>query len=294
MTRVNARGTTSFVLTKKLQGLKSKLKLWNKGCFGMLETNKKRVLDQVKEWDRIEEERGLSLAEGGAIKEAKEDFKRWVLLEEKYWRQKYRELWLREGDKNIGFFNRMANAHFSHNSSTRIKINGGWLIKDQEIREGVVNAFHFFLADELEWRVEIDGLPFEVLNHEEANSLEVPFREEEICGALFDINGDKALGAGGFTLTFWQASWDVVKEDVLKLFSEFFDLGTFTRSLNATFMVLIPRKGEAEELGYFKPISLVGNLYKLLAKVLANRLRKVVGESCLKGLECLCGGSPNN
>ena len=61
-------------------------------------------------------------------------------------------------------------------------------------------------------------------------------------------------------------------------FKEFLDRGRFVKSINASFLVLIPKKGGVEDLKDFRPISLVGNLYKLLAKVLANRLKKVVGK----------------
>ena len=44
------------------------------------------------------------------------------------------------------------------------------------------------------------------------------------------------------------------------------------------FLLLIPKKEGAEDLRDFKPISLVGSVYKLLAKVLANRLKSVMGE----------------
>ena len=48
------------------------------------------------------------------------------------------------------------------------------------------------------------------------------------------------------------------------------------RSLNATFLVLIPKKGNVEDIKDYRPISLLGGLYKILAKVLANRLRRVI------------------
>ena len=59
---------------------------------------------------------------------------------------------------------------------------------------------------------------------------------------------------------------------------EFHEHGRFVRSLNSTFLVLIPKNPGAEDLRDFRMISLVGGLYKLLAKVLANRLKKVVGK----------------
>lgn len=55
-------------------------------------------------------------------------------------------------------------------------------------------------------------------------------------------------------------------------------MGHIERSLNTTFIVLIPKKGGANNLKDFQPISLVVNLYKLLAKVLANILKTVGGK----------------
>ena len=72
--------------------------------------------------------------------------------------------------------------------------------------------------------------------------------------------------------------WDIVKPEILGLFREFYLLGTFQRSLKSTFLLLIPKKEGTEDLRDFRPISLVGSVYKLLAKVLANRLKTVMGE----------------
>ena len=59
---------------------------------------------------------------------------------------------------------------------------------------------------------------------------------------------------------------------------EFHEHDRFVRSLNSTFLVLILKKAGAKDLRDFIPISLVGGLYKLLAKMLANRFKKVVGK----------------
>ena len=79
-------------------------------------------------------------------------------------------------------------------------------------------------------------------------------------------------------MTFWLFCWDVVKIGIMGLFREFHERSRFVKSLNATFLVLVPKKGGAEDLKDFRPISLVGSLYKLLAKVLANRIKKVIGK----------------
>ncbi|RVW66282.1 Transposon TX1 uncharacterized 149 kDa protein [Vitis vinifera] len=170
----------------------------------------------------------------------------------------------------------MANAHRRNNSLDRITINGEMLTEDQEVREGIVNAFQNLLSEDPGWRADIEGLQLKQLNSREAENLEVPFSEEEIHFALMEMRGDKAPGPDGFTMAFWQDCWDVVKEEVMELFKEFFEYGSFAKSLNTTFLVLIPKKGGADDLGDFRPISLIGSLYKLLAKVLANRLKKVL------------------
>ena len=93
--------------------------------------------------------------------------------------------------------------------------------------------------------------------------------------ALMDLNRDKAPGPDGFSLAFWQDCWEFVKDS---FFRQFLERGTFEKSLNSTFVVLIPKKGGAKDLKDFRPISLVGSLYKLLAKVLANRLKLMMGK----------------
>ena len=100
----------------------------------------------------------LNTEEQNSRKQALEKYEKWVLMEETAWRQKSRKLWLREGDKNTGYFHKMANAHKRVNSMVKIKINGTWVSKESDIKEGVVQAFHSLLSETDEWRPRCNGL----------------------------------------------------------------------------------------------------------------------------------------
>ena len=70
----------------------------------------------------------------------------------------------------------------------------------------------------------------------------------------------------------------MVKEDVMVVFEEFFSLASFDCRLNKSFITLIPKCVTLICLNDYRPISFVGSMYKILAKVLANRLWSVVNE----------------
>ena len=59
-------------------------------------------------------------------------------------------------------------------------------------------------------------------------------------------------------MAFFQACWGILKTDLMAVFHHFFAKGQFEKSLNATFITLIPKKNEAIEVKDFRPISLVG------------------------------------
>ena len=90
------------------------------------------------------------------------------------------------------------------------------------------------------------------------------------------MEDDKALGLDGFAIAFFHKYWSVVEKDVMDFFDYFHRYSVFERSMNASFLTLIPKKCNAINIKDFRPISLVGSVYKLLSKVLANRLRAVL------------------
>lgn len=94
--------------------------------------------------------------------------------------------------------------------------------------------------------------------------------------ALKSLCEDKALGPDGFPMKFFKVFWPMLGEDVMNPLLEFHRKSALCRSLNATFISLIPKKAGATDLKDFKSISLISSFYKLLAKILARRLNVVM------------------
>jgi hypothetical protein len=101
--------------------------------------------------------------------------------------------------------------------------------------------------------------------------------EEEVKAAVWDCDSFKSSGPDEVNFGFFKEFWVELKTDVLRFVSDFHRNGKLTKGLNSTFIALIPKVDSPQRLNEFRPISLVGSLYKILAKVLANRLRMVIG-----------------
>ena len=134
----------------------------------------------------------------------------------------------------------------------------------------------------------MDGLDFACIEEDESLSLEKEFTKEEVIQVLREMEGDKAPSPDGFTMTFFQKCWSVEK-DVMDVFEYFHRHFVFEQSMNASFLTLIP-KCNAINIKDFRPIKLVGNVYKLLSKVLANRLRAVLDNLISETQNSFVGG----
>jgi hypothetical protein len=108
------------------------------------------------------------------------------------------------------------------------------------------------------------------------NWLEREFEEGEILEIVKAINSDKASGLDSYSMAFFQASWDVLKEDIMKVLHGFHARGKFEMSLNAMFIALILKISRNVDLKNFLLISLVSDIYKIIAEVLATRLKMVL------------------
>ena len=100
----------------------------------------------------------------------------------------------------------------------------------------------------------------------------VPFSEEEVSNALFQIGPLKAPGTDGFPARFFQRNWSELKPQIIAAVLEFFVSGILPEGVNDTAIVLIPKVPHPKELKDFRPISLVHGVIKIFEKVLACRL----------------------
>ncbi|GJT19888.1 RNA-directed DNA polymerase, eukaryota, partial [Tanacetum coccineum] len=102
--------------------------------------------------------------------------------------------------------------------------------------------------------------------------------KDEIKRAVWDCGLDRSPGLGGFTFRFYLRYWNLIEVDVNDVVFYFFHHGTFPKGGNSSFIALIPKTQDAKMVKDFRPISLIGSLYKIIAKILANRLVGVLGE----------------
>lgn len=102
------------------------------------------------------------------------------------------------------------------------------------------------------------------------------FTEEDVREAIGDCDGSKSPWPDGFTLDFFKAGWEIVKEDVMRFMHEFHMNGKLTRGCNASFITLIPKNEGSCNSNNYMPISMIGSIYKILAKVLARRMKPVM------------------
>ena len=81
-----------------------------------------------------------------------------------------------------------------------------------------------------------------------------------------------------------------MEKDVIDFFVYFHWHSVSERSLNASFLTVIPKKSNAVNILDFRPISLVGSVYKLLSKVLTNKLRAVLDNLIFETQNSFVGG----
>ncbi|CAN6675688.1 unnamed protein product [Malus baccata var. baccata] len=178
--------------------------------------------------------------------------------EECYWMQRSRVRWLREGDANTNFFHNSTLQRRRRNQIIKIKDElGNWVEQPGSVRKLVEDHFiHTFTTGEARnWGTLLDCISPRVT--EDMNlALLKPVSEDEVKTAIFKMGGLKAPGPDDFQGIFYQSFWEHVYGDVCALVRELMQGSSSPTSLNATYIVLIPKVPHPETVSQFRPISL--------------------------------------
>lgn len=95
---------------------------------------------------------------------------------------------------------------------------------------------------------------------------------EEITNIVFSMDSSSSPGLDGFPGSFYQNCWDIVDSDVISFVQYFFQHNWFYPNANSNFIVLLPKVEGANMISQFRPIALANILFKIIPKILADRL----------------------
>lgn len=270
-------GWKGFAVKEKIKLLRKGLQVWNRDTFGNIETKISEVLSSIQHSDLKAEVSDLSEDE---IQLKKDEFLLlWNLLRqrERLDCQKARSKHITYGDCNSKYFHNQMRVRQRKNCIPGIFVNGDWVDNPVEVKEAIKNHFSNQFSEKLHHRPSIQGLNFKQLSTSQRDQLEADFTVDEIREAVKNCGSEKAPGPDGFSFLIIKHIWEVIESDVVDFVMEFHGSGRIVKGLNASFIVLVPKKSNPTSLDDYRPISLIGCLYKILAKLLANRLRKVIG-----------------
>jgi len=183
---------------------------------------------------------------------------------------------LREEDANSSYFHMSMKMRRRRNFILALRVRNRWVDSVQEVRAEIVDYFRGHFSESMVDRPTFDGVPLPSLSEIDAETLTTPFNDGEIKRVVLESDGSKSPGPDGFNFSFYKKFWDLLKGEVGIMFNQFFHSSSLPSCFSSYFIALIPKVSSPIRLGDFRPISLLGSLYKLVAKVLAGRLAPIM------------------
>jgi len=110
--------------------------------------------------------------------------------------------------------------------------------------------------------------------------LTAPFTKAEFKDAIFSMHPDKCSGPDGYSLGFYHQFWNLCSDNIFKECCGWLDTSQFPPDLNITNIALVPKGSMQVSMKDWRPIALCNVLYKIISKVLANRM-KIVLPNCI-------------
>eukprot|EP00253_Pinus_taeda_P022851 PITA_22851 len=271
------KGSMFFVWKEKLRRVKGMLKTWAKTLPNLAAERRKTQSALERQHLHIQT---AEVTKEELEKEAKlqQSFHKACLAEKEYWRLKSKSLWLKSGDRNSSFFHKQTQAKKSHNSISEIKYDN-YVLKDfTSIKKAASDHFEQLYREEpgADFNTTLlDAVP-NMITSKMNQTLNAKITQKEFKEALFAMDPDKSLGPEGFTPRFLQACWQIVEKEFCKMIQKSQDCQKIGGCTNSTFLALIPKEKGANTFSRFCPISLCNIGYKVITKVIANRLKRIL------------------
>ncbi|OMO51807.1 reverse transcriptase [Corchorus capsularis] len=254
------------------------LQAWNKDEFGNIFERKKQLRARIAGLQcslSLHYSHQLQMLETDLLRE----YNQILQQEETFWAQNSRVQWLQQGEKNTRFFHLSTICRRRRKRISMLRNNDGkWVTENAPLQTLVLNFYRGLYANEEGERVALESLLQPTISPIDVGKLTHDIAPSEVRAALFQMKPWKAPGVDGFQAGFFQNCWESVGQDLLDLVQDAFRTGSFNVNLNQTLIVLIPNVGNPEYVKQFRPISLCTVAYKLIIKVLVNRLRPLLGD----------------
>jgi hypothetical protein len=275
-------GSPNFVWESKLKVVKTTLKEWVKTSYTTPHQEKQERLEQLRQIQQKIEIDPVTEALMNQEKEAQQHLQATLRREEEHWRLKSRNLWIKAGDSNTSFFHRQAQSRRKKNTVTTITSSTGQQIDTyDQIKAEAFQHYNTLYQQPREesMQEEVDSLLANIpslVSDAENNQLTQEITEEEMCKAAWSLEPDKAPGPDGFPIRFFRHFWDVIKRDLKKMLNYTLRKQKIGGATNSTFLALIPKDSNPSNFTRFHPISLCNSSYKILTKIIANRLNPLL------------------
>jgi hypothetical protein len=182
---------------------------------------------------------------------------------------------------NTSFFHHSTIQHRMHNIISCLKNQDGTRLENhKDIETELVSYYVDLLMEENFSRGNAiqcvtSHIPSIVTDQHNA-SLMHPITLQEVDSVVMQMKEDTTPGPDGFTINFFHACWDMLKLDVLDIVEESCNRQWVLPALNATFLTLIPKEENVAVPSKYRPISLCNVIYKIITKVIANRLKPLL------------------
>ena len=274
-------GSRMFCLVSKLKNLKQKIINWNKIHFKNIFQEKLDIEAKMSNLNKEIIAKGMNYESFQLEKEYLLKHEEILAKEEIFWRQKSREKWLLEGDRNTKYFHNSTINNRNYINIAKIKNLEGEQTENPIEIAGILTE-HFYntlnnFDSSNKWAQEemLKHIP-KLISEEDNKFLNEPISLNEVKTALFSMNPDKSPGPDGFQAFFFQKCWDILGEDLWKALEATRKGGSILTEINHTFLTLIPKKQESIAPGDFRPIALCNTIYKVFSKILANRIKNLL------------------